>query len=104
MFRLALAGSYGVCSGGYSEQCRLTDCLTTSLRSHPVMLRASEIARRRTEEERGEAFLPLRVTTTAADPRARCASSSQKVRNQLCCAARFRRLALMVSCSTSSAA
>jgi hypothetical protein len=30
------------------------------------MLRASEIARRRTEEERAEVFF-LRVTTTAAD-------------------------------------
>jgi S-adenosylmethionine:tRNA ribosyltransferase-isomerase len=31
-------------------------------------LRASGIARRRTEEERAEAFFPLRATTTAADP------------------------------------
>jgi hypothetical protein len=28
-------------------------------------LRASEVARRRTEEERAEAFFPLRATTTA---------------------------------------
>ena len=34
------------------------------------MLRASEIARRRTEKERAEAFFPLRATTTAADPSA----------------------------------
>jgi len=32
-------------------------------------LRASGIARRRTEEERAEAFFPLRATTTAADPK-----------------------------------
>jgi hypothetical protein len=32
-------------------------------------LRASEIARRRTEEKRAEAFFPLRATTTAADPK-----------------------------------
>src|SRR4029453_7365524 len=32
-------------------------------------LRASEIAHRRTEEKRAEAFSPLRATTTAADPR-----------------------------------
>jgi hypothetical protein len=32
-------------------------------------LGASEIARRRTEEERAEAFFPLRATTTAADPK-----------------------------------
>jgi hypothetical protein len=31
-------------------------------------LRASEIACRRTEEERAEAFFSLRATTTAADP------------------------------------
>jgi hypothetical protein len=30
-------------------------------------LQASEIARRRTEEERAEAFFPLQATTTAAD-------------------------------------
>jgi hypothetical protein len=30
-------------------------------------LRASEIARRRTEEERAETFFPLQATTTAAD-------------------------------------
>jgi hypothetical protein len=33
-------------------------------------LRASEIARRRTEEERAEAFFPLRARTTAADSNA----------------------------------
>jgi hypothetical protein len=32
-------------------------------------LGASEIARRCTEEERAEAFFPLRATTTAADPK-----------------------------------
>jgi hypothetical protein len=32
-----------------------------------IRLRASVIARRRTEEEQAEAFLPLRATTTAAD-------------------------------------
>jgi hypothetical protein len=32
-----------------------------------LKLRASEIARRRTEEERAEAVFPLRATTTAAD-------------------------------------
>jgi hypothetical protein len=32
-------------------------------------LRASGIARRRTEEERAEVFFPLRATTTAADPK-----------------------------------
>jgi DNA polymerase-3 subunit epsilon len=32
-------------------------------------LRASEIARSRTEEKRAEAFFPLRATTTAADPK-----------------------------------
>jgi hypothetical protein len=31
-----------------------------------ITLRASGIARRRTEEERVEAFFPLRATTTAA--------------------------------------
>jgi hypothetical protein len=40
-----------------------------------TQLRASEIARRRTEEKRAEAFFPLRATTTAADLQARCASS-----------------------------
>jgi S-adenosylmethionine:tRNA ribosyltransferase-isomerase len=39
-------------------------------------LRASEIARRRTEEERAEAFFPLRATTTTADSPRDCASSS----------------------------
>jgi DNA polymerase-3 subunit epsilon len=34
-----------------------------------LQLRASGIARRRTEEERAEAFFPLRETTTAADPK-----------------------------------
>jgi hypothetical protein len=33
-----------------------------------LKLRASEIARRRTEKERAEVFFPLRATTTAADP------------------------------------
>jgi hypothetical protein len=32
-------------------------------------LRESEIARRRTEEKRAEAFFPLRATTTSADPK-----------------------------------
>jgi hypothetical protein len=36
-------------------------------RALQARLRASGIARRRTEEERAEAFFPLRVTTTAAD-------------------------------------
>jgi len=35
-------------------------------RSAVITLRASGIARRRTEEERAEAFFPLRATTTAA--------------------------------------
>jgi hypothetical protein len=32
-------------------------------------LRASQTARRRTEEERAETFFPLQATTTAADSR-----------------------------------
>ena len=36
-----------------------------------------KIARRRTEEERAEAFFPLRATTTAADSPRDCASSSK---------------------------
>jgi hypothetical protein len=40
------------------------------MREQPInQLRASAIARRRTEEERAEAFFPLRATTTAADPK-----------------------------------
>src|SRR5215211_2965191 len=39
----------------------------TLLLSYAGELRASGIARRRTEEERAEAFFPLRATTTAAD-------------------------------------
>jgi hypothetical protein len=40
------------------------------MREQPkIGLRASGIARRRTEEERDEAFFPLRGTTTAADPK-----------------------------------
>jgi hypothetical protein len=39
-----------------------------------------EIARRRTEKERAEAFFPLRATTTAADSSRDCASSPQKGR------------------------
>jgi DNA polymerase III subunit epsilon len=35
----------------------------------PTELRASGIARRRTEEDRAEALFPLRETTTAADPK-----------------------------------
>jgi hypothetical protein len=37
--------------------------------STETQLRASVIARRRTEEERAEAFYPLGATTTAADPK-----------------------------------
>jgi hypothetical protein len=46
-----------------------------------VQLRASEIARRRTERERAEAFFPLRATTTAADSK-RDARAALKVSSQ----------------------
>jgi glyoxylase-like metal-dependent hydrolase (beta-lactamase superfamily II) len=42
-----------------------------------IELRASGIARRRTEEERAEAFFPPRVTTTAADLSARFARANR---------------------------
>jgi hypothetical protein len=44
-------------------------CIRCRASSSTLELRASEIARRRTEEKRAEAFFPLRETTTAADPK-----------------------------------
>ena len=38
-----------------------------------------KIARRRTEEERAEAFFPLRETTTAADSTRDCASNHKQI-------------------------
>jgi hypothetical protein len=43
-----------------------------------ITLRASGIARRRTEEERAEAFFPLRATTTAADSTRDARAASHK--------------------------
>jgi hypothetical protein len=42
-----------------------------------ITLRASGIARRRTEEERAEAFFPLRATTAAADSTRDARAASQ---------------------------
>jgi hypothetical protein len=45
----------------------------------PPGSRASEIARRRTEEERAEAFFPLRATTTAADSKSDARANKSKL-------------------------
>ncbi len=49
-------------------------------RRTPQGARASGIARRRTEEERAEAFFPLRATTTAADSKRDARAPQIKVR------------------------
>ena len=50
-----------------ANSCSIQEGPDLSERTVDDPLRASEIARRRTEEERAEAFFPLRATTTAAD-------------------------------------
>src|SRR5215207_11276842 len=49
-----------------------------SASSLKARLRASGIARRRTEQERAEVFFPLRATTTAADPKRDARAASKK--------------------------
>jgi hypothetical protein len=56
-----------------------SSCRSTA-REHEVFgCERREIAHRRTEKERAEAFFPLRATTTAADP---CAMREQPSKGQ----------------------